>query len=131
MYQERINSLLDVSFYMVVKGILKLIQTTVYDERNIICHVLSITISMNCYFRPKYSRTAAKGHRPWADTSHKRTWSCSYKLHTNTTFLTSHKRTPLLSGHFLWSRRCPLTEGLTVNDSENQFNLFTGRPDNL
>ena len=32
----------------------------------------------------------------------------------NTTFLTSHKRTPLVGGHFFWSRGCPFTGGLTV-----------------
>ena len=30
------------------------------------------------------------------------------------TFLTSHKRTPLPSGHIFWSQGCPLTEGSTV-----------------
>ena len=30
-------------------------------------------------------------------------------------FLTSHKLTPLLSGHFFWSRGCPRTGGLTAH----------------
>ena len=56
---------------------------------------------------------------PLTDTSRRRTplvsghLSCS-QLHTNTTFLTSHKRSPLLSGQFFWSQGCPFTGGSTV-----------------
>ena len=47
-------------------------------------------------------------------TSRKRTLSHVPSYITNTAFLTSHKRTPLLSGHFFWSQGYSLTGGLTV-----------------
>ena len=57
---------------------------------------------------------------PLTDTFSKRTLGhvLSY-IQTQTTFLTSHKRTPLLNGHFLWFQGCPLKGGSTVQKKKN------------